>query len=220
MAALSESQKPDRFQVVMAVLIALVTLIGAALASRAALVSSLSGDADFAGVAASLNAEEALAVNTTTMYGNYRAYTAYVRYNELGNLISNDLENVTDETKSAQLTSEMNTDWSLAVTVNDFFPARYLNRDGNYDTEREMGESWAEAAMKNDVYPEPYFAAADALRLKASHLLTVIILFIGAVWFFSLAQGLRHPVRYVLAIGGLGLALLAAALAVIEEVLR
>lgn len=221
MAAVSEeSTKPDRFQTAMAIMIALVTLFGAALASRTALVGVEAGDEDFYGLAASLNAEETKAVNTTTMYGNYRSYTAYTRYNELGNMISEDLDSVTDEVEADELTHQMNVAWSLAVAVNYFFPTRYLNRDGHYDVDRELGEAWAEAAFKKDLYPEPHFALADSLRAKVSQLLTIIIILTGAVWFFTLAQSLRHVIRYVCMLGGLGLTLAGVAMAVFEEVLR
>jgi hypothetical protein len=220
MAVSSEPQKTDRFQTVMAIMIALVTLAGAALASRTALVGVRAGDEDFYGLAASINAEEAKAINTATMFGNYRAYTDYTRYNELGNLISDDLDNVTDEVQSGEMTREMNEAWSLAVSANYFFPSRYLNRDGDYDTERELGEEWAEAAMKKDVDPDAHFARADIQRAKMSRLLTIIILFTSAVWFFTLAQGLKHPIRYVLGVGGVGLALVGVAVTLIEELMR
>jgi hypothetical protein len=215
-----ESTKPDRFQTAMAIMIAVVTLLGAALASRTALVGVEAGDEDFYGLAASLNAEETKAVNTTTMYGNYRAYTAYTRYNELGNLISDDLADVTDETEVDALTHQMNVAWSLAVAVNYFFPTRYLNRDGRYDVDRELGEEWAEAAFKKDLYPDPHFAAADGLRSKVGRLLIIIIILTAAVWFFTLAQSLRHAIRYVCMLGGLGLTLLGVAMAAYEELLR
>jgi hypothetical protein len=219
-AGSDESTKPDRFQTAMAIMIAAVTLFGAALASRTVLVGVQAGDEDFFGLAASLNAEETKAVNTTTMYGNYRAYTAYTRYNELGNLISEDLDKVTDATESGELTRQMNVAWSLAVAVNYFFPTRYLNRDGQYDIDRELGEAWAEAASKKDLYPEPHFALADALRAKVSRLLTIIIILTAAVWFFTLAQSLRHGIRYMCMLGGLGLTLVGVAMTVFEEVLR
>ncbi len=220
MSASPETGRADRFQTAMAILIALVTLAGAALASRAALVSVAAGDEDFYGLTATLNAEETKALNTLTMYGNYRAYTAYTRYNVLGDLISEDLDKVTDDAQHAPLTREMQMAWALAVAVNDFFPARYLNRDGQYDVERELGEAWAEAAMKKDLYPEPHFAAANAMRGKVGRLLTIIIILTAAVWFFTLAQGLRHALRYVLAVGGIGLMLLGMVAVVLEELMR
>jgi hypothetical protein len=219
MAVTSDADtKPDRFQTAMAIMIALVTLFGAALASRTALVGVQAGDEDFYGLTATLNAEETKAVNTTTLYGNYRAYTAYTRYNELGNLISADLDEVADAQEREALTRQMNAAWSLAVAVNYFFPTRYLNRDGGYDTERELGEAWAEAASQKDLYPEPHFALADSLRAKVSRLLIIIIILTAAVWFFTLAQSLRHVIRYVCMLGGLGLTMLGVAMAVLEEV--
>ena len=204
----------------MAILIALVTLAGAALGTRAALVSTAAGDEDFYGLAASLNAEETKALNTLIMYRNYRAYAAYTRYNVLGDLVAEDWEQASDEAQSEALHQTMRTAWALAVAVNRFFPARYLNRDGQYDVERELGEAWAEAAMSKDLDPQPHFAAANVLRGKVSRLLIIIILFTVAVWFFTLAQGLRHALRYVLAVGGVGLTLVGIAATILEELVR
>lgn len=220
MSTSPETRQSDRFQTAMAILIALVTLAGAALGTRAALISTTAGDEDFYGLAASLNAEETRALNTLTMYRNYRAYAAYTRYNVLGDLVAEDWEQTNDETQSEALGQVMQTAWALAVAVDDFFPARYLNRDGQYDTERELGEAWAEAAMKKDLDPQPHFTAANVLRGKVSRILIIIILFTVAVWFFTLAQGLRHALRYVLAVGGVGLTLIGIATAVLEELVR
>jgi Tfp pilus assembly protein PilV len=220
MNASSDSEKTDRFQIAIAVLIALTTLLGAALASRTALISSDAGDADFAGLAASLNAGETLAVNTSTMYDDYRTYTAYVRYDQLGTLLSQDLQETTDQAQSEELKRQMNTTWSMAVAVSHFFPTRYLRRDGSYDTQRQLGEAWAEAGQKKDLEPDNHFAVADALRSKADRLLAIIIVLTAAVWFFTLAQGLKHAMRYVLAIGGGGFAAVGIVMALIEEILR
>jgi hypothetical protein len=220
MSTSPETEQSSRFQTMMAILIALVTLLGAALGTRAALISTAAGDEDFYGLAASLSAEETEALNTLTMYRNYRAYAAYTRYNVLGDLVAKDWEQTSDETQSEALGQAMQTAWAMAVAVNRFFPARYLNRDGRYDPERELGEAWAEAAMKKDLDPQPHFAAANLLRSKVSRLLIIIILLTAAVWFFTLAQGLRHALRYVLAVGGGGLMLVGIAAAVLEELVH
>ena len=153
------------------------------------------------------------------MYANYRAYTAYVRYNELGNLIADDLPDVS-ESEADALEHQMKEAWTLAIGASGFFPNRYLNRDGTYGTDRELGEAWADAAQQKDLYPEQHFANADRLRAKSSWLVAVIVLLTVSVWFYTLAEGIDHPVKYVLALGGTGFLLLGAATAVIQEILR
>jgi hypothetical protein len=110
--------------------------------------------------------------------------------------------------------------WTLAIGASGYFPNRYLNRDGTYDTDRELGEAWAYAAQQKDLYPEQHFARADGLRAQSSWLVAIIILLTVSVWFYTLAEGIDHPVKYVLALGGTGFLLLGAATAVIQEILR
>lgn len=78
------SEPNDRLEIINALLIALVTLIGAFVAWRASVASDNAGDASLDGLFATRNAQETLALNNTQLYENYRAYLAYTRYNELG----------------------------------------------------------------------------------------------------------------------------------------
>ena len=215
----SSTKSGSRFKIIVAVLIALVAVVGAVAAWRSALIDDEAGDEDFAGLAAVINAQETHTSSNSMMYANYRAYTAYVRYNELGNLIDDDLPDVS-ESEADTLEHQMQEAWTLAIGASYFFPNRYLNRDGTYDTDRELGEAWADAAQQKDLYPEQHFARADRLRAKSSWLVAVIVLLTVSVWFYTLAEGIDHPVKYVLALGGTGFLLLGAATAVVQEILR
>ena len=53
-----EQEKESPLETIVAVLIALVTVIGAVVVWRASVIEDASGDADFAGLRASINAEE------------------------------------------------------------------------------------------------------------------------------------------------------------------
>jgi len=215
----SSTESGSRFKIIMAVLIALVTVVGAGAAWRSALIDDEAGDEDFAGLAAAVSAEETHTSSNTTMYANYRAYTVYVRYDELGNSIAEDLPGVS-ESEADALQHQMKEARILARGASWFFPDRYLNRDGTYDTDRELGEAWALAAQQKDLYPEQHFARADRLRAKSSWLVAIIILLTVSVWFYTLAEGIDHPIKYVLALGGTGFLLVGAATAVIQEILR
>ncbi len=178
-------------------MIAVVTVIGAGVACRAAIASSNASDADFNGLVAAINAEEAAIVNAVTTYQHYHAYTTYLRYNELGNIAA-------EETlpEMARLKREA---WGLALGLQySFFPPRYLNPDGTYDTQRELDESWAEQEQQKDLQPEPHFAAADLARLKTSLLTGALIVFAVAFWFFTLAQAINNRLKYLMVTGGFG----------------
>src|SRR5689334_3777454 len=99
MTAEAAEEKQGSFETIVAILIALVTVAGAIVAWRASVAADGAGDADFAGLQASLNAEETRALNYVDAYEHYGAYTAYRRYLNLGNAIATDIETNPDLTE-------------------------------------------------------------------------------------------------------------------------
>ncbi len=201
--ATTSTQSSDRFKTIIALLIALITGTGAVVAWRAAIAADLANNADAAGLAATINAEETSLLNRATTYEHYRAYTDYLRYNELGNAIYDDLANVSDEQFDI-LDRQKTEAWDLATELqeSDFFVSRYLDPDGNYDTAQELEESWADAARQEDLNPDPHFSAGDRLRTKSTTLVSLLIPLTAALWLFTLAELLRHKIKYLLAGAG------------------
>lgn len=186
----------ERFKAIASVMIAVVTVFGAVVACRASIASNASGNADFNGLVATIHAQETVINNYITVYEHYRAYTDYERYNELGNLVYN-------EPPSSELGKLQREAWGIAQGLQfSFFPPRYVNRDGTYDTQRELDEEWADAAQQNDLESEAYFEVADAARFKASLLAATLIVFSIAFWFFTIAQAVRNLIRYFAFAGG------------------
>jgi len=197
----------NRFQTINALLLALVTLLGAFVAWRASVAADASGDEALAGIIATIDAEETRAINNITLYENYRAFTTYTRYNTLGNAIEADLEKITDETEAATLDRQMREAWDTAESSS--FPHRYLNRDGTYNTQRELGEAWADAARKKDIYPDPHFQTADRMQSKSNWLIVIVTALAGALVAYTVAEVLeKFSIRYVAM--GLGVVLMVA----------
>lgn len=184
------SEPTNRLGLVNALLIALVTLIGAFVAWRASVASDNAGDAALAGLTATLNVQETEALNNTLLYEDYRAYTAYTRYNALGDEIEVDLANVTDETELDILDRQMREAWDAAESF--YFPREYLRRDGSYDTQRQLGEAMAETARQQDLNPEPHFTEADQMQAKSNWLIGVITILAAALLCFTLVESINH----------------------------
>lgn len=194
-------------------MIALVTLVGAMLAWRAAVAHINAGDADFAGLSAAVNAEETLTLTNNTFHRHYRAYTSFS-----GNdVFSDNLDGV------PRVETLRNNAESIAATDRLFFPNRYLNRDGSYAGDRQIGEAWAEASQIQDLDPAPHFEEADQARLKTNWLVGIFIGLAISLLFFTLAEGLHHErgqLRLILATtGSLFLALTVIAGIIIEVTL-
>lgn len=199
-------EKESKLETLVAILIAVVTVIGAVVAWRASVAADGAGDADFAGLQASLNAEETRALNNVDAYEHYGAYVAYARNLDLGNAIANDLNTAppASDAEAFWLDRQRAEAFDIAKANQDLFPNRFLNRDGSYSLQRELGEDWADAKKERDLNPDPHYAEADALRLKTNLLLaTIAILGVGLV-FFTLVESVGDRLRLVmLGLGGL-----------------
>lgn len=193
----TEEHGGDTFQIIIAIMIAVVSLVGAAVAWQATRAEP--DDADRAGLRATLNAETTRFINNAVLYKRYRAYTTYTLNDELQRQIGEDLaeagaaERVEQARQRAQALD-------LATTSQLFFPSRYLNRDGSYNTQRDLGEAWAQAGQKLDLNAQPHFDEADQERLKIIIAVTILIGLAISLLFYTLAEAL-HPARRWLRFG-------------------
>jgi hypothetical protein len=209
----------NRLETVVALLIAVVTVIGAVMAWRASVADDGAGDADFAGLRASLNAEETRALNAVDAYEHYGAYTNYWRYNALGDELAAAVEAAPPEAADA-LDRQRAEAYDLADANQDLFPNRFLNRDGTYSVARETGEAWADAAREKDLYPDPQYAEADRLRTKSNQLLGTITLLGLALVVYTLVETVAGRVKLLLVGLGTVLAIAGVVVAVLLELAR
>ena len=199
----SKAERSQRLETVVAILIAFVTVIGAVVAWRSSVADDGAGDADFAGLRASVRAEETRALNSVNAYENYGAYMNYRRYNEMGNLIEADQANAPEQEKS-ELERQRADNNDLSISNQRLFPNKFLDRDGSYNVKRQMGEMWADAAKENDLNPDPQFVEADQLRDKANWLLAAVAILAIALIFYTLVESFGDRMRYVMvALGSL-----------------
>jgi hypothetical protein len=212
--------KPERFNAIASVMIAVVTVLGAAVACLASGASNRAGNKDFDGLTAAINAEETIISNAVTVYEHFQAYVAYQRYNELGNLLFDEAANAPDPATAEALDRQRREVWGLAQGLQfTFFPPRYLDPDGSYDTQRELDEEFAEAAQQKDITPGPHFEEADNLRFKANVLTSLLIVLAIAFWFFTVAQAIKNRLKYLFGFGGFAFTFMGLVLLLIVEVL-
>jgi hypothetical protein len=198
------------FKLASAMLIAVVAVVSAAVAAHAALLSVDADSMDSDGLDAVLNVAAVRTLNAANLYQHYTAYTDYARYKELGHLLSGEFEEQlfgTDDADRDPLVRELSDRreeaYDLAGTSQFFFVTRYLDQGGGYDLERESGEAWAEAARWVDLDPAAHFAQADQVREKSRRLVGTLIVFAVALWFYTLASTIKHPLKYVPGVIGL-----------------
>ena len=189
-------------------MIAVVTVLGAAAACLGSIAANQAGNADFDGTTASIKEQEATILSEITAYQHYQAYTTYYRYNELGALLYDEsLKPEVDANRNSALGELQRQVWGMAIGLQyDFFPPRYLNPDGSYNTQRELDEELAEAAQRNELNAEPYYEVADTLRAKGLLFGGVLIVLAVAFWFFNAAEITNNRAKYLFA--GIGILLM------------
>jgi hypothetical protein len=191
----------NKFKSLIAVLTAVVTVLGAMSACLASVAVSSAADADFAGLDASIRAQKAEIINHVNAYEHYRAFTSYVRYNELGNLMYDPSADEETDIRNGAVQREV---WGLASGISSvFFNPRYIKPDGRYDLERELQEAFAEDAQNADLNFTPYFEESDQFRKRSSFLTANMIVLAVSFWFFALAQATEKKIKYVWA--GIGI---------------
>jgi hypothetical protein len=194
-------ERSQRLETIVAILIAIATVAGAVIAWRASVADDGAGDADFAGLRASVLSEQTKALNDVNAYESYGSYTNYKRYQELGDLLEADQASA-PEADAALLDRQRADNHDLSLSNQRLFPNKFLDRDGSYNVKRQLGEMWADAAKENDLNPDPQFSEADQLRSKANSLLGAVTILAVALVFYTLVEAVGDRMKYVLA--GLG----------------
>jgi hypothetical protein len=192
----------EKFKTFTASMIAVVTVVSAMVTWRAAMAAQAAGDADFDGLVATVNGEEATVLSTIKVAEHYQAFISYTRYNELGNKLYDALQN--SSSGKSQLEQQKSDSWGIAFGLQSmFFPSRYLLPDGTYDSRREMDELLADEQRARDTRSELHFDEGSQLRRKSNLLVNMLILLGTSFWFFTLAQIIDHKLRILLAgVGG------------------
>lgn len=187
--------KQDNFKSWIAVLTAVVTVLGASAACLASVAVSTAGDQDFSGLDASIRAQKAEIINYVIAYQNYRAYTDYLRYDEMGYLMYDPEADAETDARNYAIQQEV---WGVSSgLLSSFVKARYIDPDGSYDIERELQEAFADDAQTSDLNSQPYFEKSDAERSRSAFLTADMIVFAVSFWFLTLAQATEKNFKYV-----------------------
>jgi hypothetical protein len=204
----NHSESADSFEILLAVLIALSSLIGAFVAWRAFAAGNAAGDADFAGMSAMLAAEETRATNAVTAYEDYGAYLNFLQYRELATSLQAELDQLPDleSPETAALRAKIELAQATSAIYQQRFSRRFVQRDGTYNIESQLATLYADQARQRNLNAAPSFAKADQMRLKVSWLQGTAIPLAASLIFFTLAEALSRRLRALML--GIGVLLL------------
>lgn len=188
-------EKRDRLGTWIAILIAAISVLAALGAWRVAVATSAAADADTLGLLASVEREDALTGAYITAYGRYGAYARAVGYDALAKLLEPIEAAATDATVKARLTRERDNLIYGALQLRGALPQRYVDRELNYDIDRDIGEAVADRALERDTNAPPHFDRGTAARAKAQWLLGLLVLLAAAFVLLTFADAIKHPLR-------------------------
>jgi hypothetical protein len=178
----------DRFQTMMAIMIAVVALVTAFGAWRGSLAGSLAGFEDYYALTATLNTAQTRSVNTAVAYQNYHAFTNYTVNWAMAMVLESSLESITDENEWTWIQTQAEEARRLANTNLNFFPARYMDKEGVYLIQRQLDEDWAEAQRKMDLNAEAHLEKSNKYDTRSTSYVTNSILLAVSLLLYTLAS--------------------------------
>lgn len=191
----------SRLGTAVAILIAIVTVIGALVAWRASLADDASGDADYAGLRAAANYEDARANSRVNAYEDYSVYISYFRYKELSDGLDKLAANAQGERKT-ELQKQAREMADLATAnlnlLDELDAARNLKRNGKYNLQRDVGVRMAAAAKKENLDFAGQFKEAEDYRVKSLRLLKAVVVLSLSLVAFTLVESFEGALAYAL----------------------
>ncbi|GMU53607.1 MAG: hypothetical protein AMXMBFR33_27530 [Candidatus Xenobia bacterium] len=178
---MADEEQKDSIEHWTAILIAIVTVIAAVVAWRASVAADGAGDEDYDGLKAVVNVQEVTTVATVEAYQHAQAYANFRRYAEISNTLDEELAEASGsqakDLEQRQAEADAMVDSKLQM-----FPNKFMDREGRYKADAEVGELVAAASRTRDLAPKPHFDQAEVLRTKAERLLMgVVFLSLGLV---------------------------------------
>lgn len=206
----------SRFSSLVSVVIAIVSIAGALIAWRVALASNAAGNADTAGLLATVAREDIETRATILLYGHLTAYASYAANHTLGDSYDALARGNPQRTDYAALAGAFRLAENYALNL---IPGQYLDRDQKLEQSRDRGETIARESLDTNLDSRSNFAEADKARVRVQFLLINLILLGGALVFLTLADAIRNFMRYLFLLLGLGLFLIGSIGALLIELL-
>ncbi len=218
----AEKEEPeDRFKTFVAILIGIVSILGAVLAWRAATAGSGAADADVKGVVSTVSRNQALGATTGDMYRNLRTYLLVRIHDVLSNsLLAESALYPGEDPNSDRLWSDGWTEIFVAEEYLENVDVRpeYIRPDGSYNGQAAQDIDMAHRAMSEDFDPQGrHFAEADELRGQVQwHIMLALVLSL-ALLFYTLASVITSRLKLLFFALGSAVALLVVAGFVLVE---
>ncbi len=198
---MSESTPSTRFEVFIAVCIAIATVTGAIIAARATLLNDDANTSDQTGLASAIDLALARSTNESQRAQNLIAFLDFSQHRRAAELIVDQMNKLDPASPLwTQLDDQSSAEWNKAINSRYFFDASYYDKfNGTWDQQAFMDGKLVEAASLRDLNPDPHFGSADDGRAKAAKLVGVIAVLSFTLFCFAVANVIRSRAKYLMA---------------------
>jgi hypothetical protein len=198
---MSESNSSSRFEVFIAIGIAMATVAGAILAARATLLNDDANTSDQTGLASAIDLALARSTNESQRAQNLIAFLDFSQHRRAAELMVDQMDKIDPASlRWTQLDDQSSAEWNKAISSRYFFDASYYDKfNGTWDQQAFMDGQLVEAASLHDLNPDPHFNSADGGRAKAAKFIGVIAVLSFTLFCFAIANVIRSRAKYLVA---------------------
>src|SRR3954451_8140308 len=192
-----DDDAPDRFKLIVSVMVAVAAITIALVAWGSGVISNKSGDESSATIGSAVKAQQADFDSRLRSLQDHAGYLTYRRNNLNGDLLFNYLQTAagrSDPTRTT-LQRQMNASWDVGLGIDSFFSTRFSRTDvqpdgtlkERYDVQRQYESGKADAAKEKDVNSDKHLRDLDKLLNKQASMIGAIVVIGLAIWLMTLA---------------------------------
>jgi len=199
----------SRYSTFLAIMIAVVSVIGAFIAWRGSVAFSNAGSADTRGVLALVDDQMVQAQAGSVVLGDKIGFAAFKANERVSTLLEQvpGYEEVAAAFRAAARSAR-----------DDYIRQSYIDRREAFDESRALAQTREQLSFKKDLHPQPHFDEADQARTKGGWMLFALVWFGAAIVCMTLADAIQNAMRHIFFVLGLGMFVLGSVLAVIVEI--
>lgn len=192
-----------RLSTIVSFTIAILTMFSGLLGWQMGNISGMASSEYSRAQRAELNRQKITSTNTLKAYEDYRAFLVYKNYFEQYKLVSTQLDKAhraepIDDKLVTQLTTRKDELESLYLSNLKLFPNQFINRDGTYNIQEEMGQLNAAEIRKFDTNPNAFKERGAIYDSQVSCMQVALIILAVSLFFFAIVSTVEGLNKFTL----------------------
>jgi hypothetical protein len=205
----SEHEPEDRFRTLVAIAIAVVSILGAVVAFTGTLAGQTATQLDQSGIEDTATQQQIITSLSGEVQENERNLAPYQQDIKAADVLQSQAATLqsSDPSEAADLQSQAESYLVLARTQSEFFQGQMPSpgpsgKPVQYNEQQALQQLENNDEQLSELRPDATIAEADAKHQQSTNLVGLVTLFIAALLFLTLAQFTRPAVRRFFAAAG------------------